>query len=1048
MTPDTMTKTSFSWLHLTDLHFGLKGQDCLWPNLRQPFLDDLAEQHRQSGPWDAVFFTGDLVQQGKSAEFNAMQQEVLDRLWGKLDELGSGHAVLLAVPGNHDLFRPDPKQDNAAVDTLLEVGSFKRIESKFWENPSGTYRTVIKDAFAAYSEWWQAAPHRAPGVVTGILPGDFACTLSCGDKSIGIVGLNTAFLQLGGGDYRGKLVWDTRQLQAVCGGAADDWLKQHDVCLLLTHQGPDWLTPEAKKHGESEIAPAGRFAAHLFGHMHETSIQTIAMGGNPKAIRQWQACSLFGMEKYGEPPTLTRSHGYTAGKISFEAGQASLKIWPRVATNIQNGWRFIPDHQHAVLSGDNATEAEVISRRSTHLSCAAAKASAPITAQATTPHSTLPTRRAFFGRASELAAIAKFLLPDHTGWGVVLDGPGGMGKTALALQAAHLAPAEHYPLKLFISAKQTRLDPDGERAVQDHRVDNYDELLTQIGLALGCDEIQRTPQDKRFDLVRHALAAQRVLLVLDNLESFTKPERRRIYDLLEVLPSGCRAIVTSRRRDETAARTLRLDKLDFDATKLLLAEIGERVAAVAQLSADEQQTLYQETGGNPLLLTWVAWQLGRAQGRCRTVANAVTRLHEAHRQQSINQKNDPLEFIFGDLLDTFTDAETALLGALAHFSAPARLDWLLPMANLSQTAAETALDDLRDRALLIEDETSGSWFLPPLCSHYLRLRRPEAVNASGQRLANLAFALALQHGGYGKAPYLELEAAWPRIEAALPLLIAGDNALLQRLCDALDEFLEFSGRWDAWLGLSQEAEAKTLAAGDDINAGYRAYQAGWAHYLQGDAAAVLAAAERCASHFQCAGAYEQAIALRLRGIGHELLKDYPAAISAQQQALEINRSIAADSAAVTNSLIDLAESKKASGDLDGAEVDLREALRIASKVSDREAIACITGNLAELALQRKDWPRAERLATDALASALALGRQELIGSNHYHLAQALRQQQRASDALPHARNAVAIFTHLRSPDLADAVNELAACEAACVVTLPLAPDALENVVMP
>lgn len=41
-----MTTGSFSSLHLTDFHFGLKGQDCLWPPLRQPFLEDLAEQGR------------------------------------------------------------------------------------------------------------------------------------------------------------------------------------------------------------------------------------------------------------------------------------------------------------------------------------------------------------------------------------------------------------------------------------------------------------------------------------------------------------------------------------------------------------------------------------------------------------------------------------------------------------------------------------------------------------------------------------------------------------------------------------------------------------------------------------------------------------------------------------------------------------------------------------------------------------------------------------------------------------------------------------------
>lgn len=870
-----------------------------------------------------------------------------------------------------------------------------------------------------------------------MIPGDFACTLACGAQRIGIVGLNTAFLQLQGGDYHGKLVWDARQLQAVCGGAVDDWLNRHDLCLLLTHQEPNWLTPEALKHGESEIAPAGRFAVHLFGHNHEAAIQTIRTGGNPDATRSWCGCSVFGMELFGEPPKLTRSHGYAAGRITFEQGQASLRIWPRIAKNTTGPWRFIPDYDHFHLREDQGTAPEPVTYRPRKTAAGTAqvgtqpKQPAPNPAGTRLPHSTLPARRPFFGRDTELAAVAKFLQPDFKGWGVVLDGPGGIGKTALALEAAHRAPAQHFPLKLFITAKKSRLDADGEHVFQDQRVTDYFALLTEIGLALGRDDIQRVPQDQRAELVRHALAAQRALLVLDNLESFTREERRRIYDLLEILPTGCRAIVTSRRRDETAARTLRLDKLDFDAAKQLLAALGENAPAIARLTLEEQQRLYAETGGNPLLLSWSAAQLGRAQGRCRTVEEAVQRLIEAHRLQKINENNDPLEFVFGDLLDTFTPDETAVLAALAYFSEPARLSWLLPLAQLSETAALTALDDLRNRALLIEDETSGAWFLPPLAAHFLRLRRPEAVGAAGLRLEGTAYALAMRHGGYNNGPYAELEAAWPSVQAALPLLIAGDNARLQEVCDALVQFLNFTGRWDVLLTLSREAEAKALAAGDDGKAGSRAHQAGWVHSLQGEADAVLDCAERCSRHWRGSGAHRQAIAIGLRGMGYELRKDYPAAITAYQQALKLHRSLNPESADVAIGLNALANAKKAYGDPDGAEADYREALRIARKTGHHESIASYTGNLAELYLKRKDWPAAERKATEALALAEGVGRLELIAANHHTLALALLRQQRAYEALPHARKAVAIFTPLRYYDLAEAESTLAACEAAC-----------------
>lgn len=291
-----------------------------------------------------------------------MQKEVLDRLWQKLRELGSGDALLLAIPGNHDLYRPT--KGTGAVDMLLMPGGFSNIAVTFWDDPTSDYRRVINDSFAAYSEWWKDAPNRPKNLTDGILPGDFACTLDCGGRRIGIVGLNTTFLQLQGGNYQGNLIWDARQIDAVCGGAVDDWLNQHHVCLLLTHQGPDWLTPEARQHGETEIAPPGRFAVHLFGHMHETRIDEIRKIGGGDAIRLWQGCSVFGMEKFGEPPTILRSHGYSAGHIKFGKKSATLRLWPHIATNETGSWRFVPDNKRCELrEKDQGTEPETINIR-------------------------------------------------------------------------------------------------------------------------------------------------------------------------------------------------------------------------------------------------------------------------------------------------------------------------------------------------------------------------------------------------------------------------------------------------------------------------------------------------------------------------------------------------------------------------------------------------------------------------------------------------------------------------------------------------------------
>lgn len=461
-----MNSNSFSWLHLTDFHYGLKGQSFLWPTLRAPFLEDLERLHKLAGPWHAVLFTGDFVQSGDPAQFGEMQSEVLDRIWRKLNDLGSGDAVLLAVPGNHDLCRPDQNDDDAARDALLRKGQFDDVADKFWDNPSSAYRRVIDDAFKNYQNWWNGAKQRPKSdLSTGMLPGDFAYTLRHGERRIGIIGLNTTFLQLQDGDYQKHLVWNARQLRHVVGGAIDDWLSNHHVCLLLTHQGPDWLTLASAAHGETEIAPAGRFTAHLFGHMHETKIVYLSVGGG-EAVRRCQGHSVFGMEKYGNPPSIMRAHGYSAGRIEFGEKNGTLRLWPRIATSKTGPWRFIPDHENATLPQDEATKPETISVRSvSSVGQNSVKSQARSSDFMRIPSSTWPEELAKKGmpmpdsmllrpesRVVRFHRLREPLRDIIIDWAIILDSPiklrlqageGGAGKTRLLIEVCHQLERSH-----------------------------------------------------------------------------------------------------------------------------------------------------------------------------------------------------------------------------------------------------------------------------------------------------------------------------------------------------------------------------------------------------------------------------------------------------------------------------------------------------------------------------------------------------------------------------------------------------------------------------
>ncbi|MCE7904981.1 MAG: DUF4062 domain-containing protein [Anaerolineae bacterium CFX3] len=646
------------------------------------------------------------------------------------------------------------------------------------------------------------------------------------------------------------------------------------------------------------------------------------------------------------------------------------------------------------------------------------------------PRNTLPTQPYFFGRVKELEIIASALSPESRTWGALIDGPGGIGKTALAIRAAHDAPAELFERKIFITAKVRDLTPEGEKPLTDFTRPTYLAMLDELGKELGEAGIEKLPPDARPNELRLALAGVKALIVFDNLETLPEAERTRLFQFLSRLPEGNKAIVTSRRRSDVDARIVRLDRLSRDEALQLIAQLAEKYPRLARASQKEREDLYEITQGNPLLIRWIAGQLGKQGSHLRTIAEAVAFIDQAPKG------NDPLEYIFGDLLETFTEDETKVLAALTHFSQPAKLKWLARMTTLRERAAETALEDLTDRSILTSDLSAQTYFLPPLTAKFIQTRRPEAVSQTGDALCDRAYALALQYGGgskdYEKFPMLDAE--WDFLSAALPRLLTGDNDRLQTVCRQLDQFLDFTGRWDELLWLHEQAEARALAADDQEQAGWRAYDAGWIYHLRSQAAETLACAERAAAHWKNSTPRNKAYAIRLRGIAHELEKDYPAAIAAYREALEIYRSISPESDDVAIALNDLAGAEREDKDYAAAERHYREALHIAKKVDYQEGVAYMTGNLAELALDREQWAEAETLAREALALDEKVGRQELIATDYHRIAKSLlKQNKNLDEALSLSRRAVEIFTHLRHRDLQEAQETLEEIEGSLTV---------------
>jgi tetratricopeptide (TPR) repeat protein len=637
------------------------------------------------------------------------------------------------------------------------------------------------------------------------------------------------------------------------------------------------------------------------------------------------------------------------------------------------------------------------------------------------PHN-LPSLQPFFGREEELKTIADALLQESRTWGALINGPGGIGKTSLAVRAAYDTSSHTFEKIVFISLKSRVLDNDGERDLSGFLISGLAELLNELARELDHDEIAKAPEDQRPRLIHDALRGTRTLLVLDNLESLVKRERDIIFTFVDKLPMGCKAILTARGRIGSGGKEIILQELSEEAALATLAKLAENNSVLQRTSEAERLLLYRETGGNPLLLRWTAGQIGR--GNCVTIEDAIEYL------RSCPIGNDPLEFIFGDLVENFSEAETRILCALTFFSLPARVEHIIELTNFTETETDQVLRSLTNRSLVVPSDELTTFTLVPLVADFLRKKKPTVMVEMSSRLESQAYALVVENGYETHERFPVIDAAWPIVAAALPCFLAGPNLQLQTVCQALFQPCNYSGRYDESLALNKDAESRAVLAKDFLSAGYRAYHMGWVLHLRGQSAEVLACANRAQEHWRAAraGTREMGNAINLRGLGHRLAKNYPDAIAAHREAAELWRSLESESKAVAATLNNIGIAERMSGDNEAAERNYLEALRIARLVNYEEGISYITGNLAGVALTREDWTSGETFAREALEMAEKIGRQQLIANGCIRLAQALLRQGKKTQGIPYARRAVEIFTVLGSLGVDFARKILAECE--------------------
>ncbi|MDQ3918083.1 MAG: tetratricopeptide repeat protein [Acidobacteriota bacterium] len=639
----------------------------------------------------------------------------------------------------------------------------------------------------------------------------------------------------------------------------------------------------------------------------------------------------------------------------------------------------------------------------------------------------LPRRAPFFGREREMAYVLRALSPEDRTWGVLVDGIGGIGKTALAVEAAHRCKERGlFDAFVFVSAKQNLLTPSGAQQLSPPaRV--LGDFFNETARVLGQPDIAGLAGDDKHRALIEALRPARALLVYDNLETLSKEGQEAVADFLRTLPTGSKAIITSRRRGGEGAVWLRLEKLDWEAARAIIeSEIAPEPRLANKLRrADEPhlRELYEETGGSPLALMHT---LGLLRVRDELTLEGALELLRGSRNQDLQK------FIFQEARRELTANDQAALCSLSFFMPSASFEAWADVSTLSRSALEITIDHLSALSLVDMPPGEERYGLHPLTRHFVRdelLADSGLAAETGGRFADYWVSYAKRHAGSGNN-YLTfnlLSAEWANLDAAAEWLwqtaqVQSDGVGDERAARALNDLaaklgnasgpLFFFGRWDQSLLLSARAYEAMVALGEWSNAGWRAYQVFWIHFHRGDNEEAALWTERCTEAWARSG-HKREMAMGMRTRARLAIKegDYERAESLLKTALDIQRDIGSVNAHLFSDL-GLVELNR--GHYDEAENYYREALALSEKSADREGVAAQYASLGILASRRQRWDEAHDWLEKAHSLGRQLGRQDLLFVTLRHLALVYESEGRYEDALLLAREALAISEKLNS----------------------------------
>jgi predicted ATPase/DNA-binding SARP family transcriptional activator len=601
--------------------------------------------------------------------------------------------------------------------------------------------------------------------------------------------------------------------------------------------------------------------------------------------------------------------------------------------------------------------------------------------QAAAPMHNFPAQTTpFIDRRIELAEIAKRLQnPDCQL--LTLIGPGGIGKTRLAIQAA----IEHRTAFL-----------DGLYFVSLAPVSSPDFLVSAVAdsLNLSLDE----QEDPKQQLLNH-LQGRQILLVMDNFEHLVKGADLAANILTQA--SGVKILTTSRERLNLQGEwTFEVkgmpyppdDKInqieDYSAVALFLDK-AYRVHSGFSLTETEKPHLAhicQLVEGMPLGIELAAAWVRLLS--CQEIATEIERMYEAQHGldflstplHDVPERHQSLQAVFEHSWRLLSAEEKSAFRKLSVFQGGCRreaIEWVTgaPLPLLSA---------LVDKSLLTR-RASGRYEMHELLRQYatekLHQTPTEAKEARQRHCEYFAQFLQRQEtllkGARHKEIFAEICSEIENVRSSWHWAVSqNDTTEIERMLKSLGRFYRMYGWFQE--GVEAFGQAITTLQESDHNQALTgqllAYQ-GWFLMRQGLYAPAREVLQQSITLFrQLDNRAELAAPLQFLGILTSEVGEYGEAKQLLQESLAIYREIDDQrEIAWTLSNLGYCISNLEDGERFEAKQILQESLAIYKTIGDKQGIAIVLNNLGYVHYQLGEYPEAHQQFQESLALRREIG---------------------------------------------------------------------------